>query len=468
MIFQQPLERIVNAYKVGNQGFLRRIANSINEVAYGIILGLAFVGGCNSKITYHSNPGKSITIIDVEPRGRIGSYATLTLGTNFVGKDLGSHGYRFNLLERNGIVYTCKAGHIDITHSRKVADWTAFLASKTFKNLMKNETRFSFKLKEPSLYFVELTYPENWRELPQKEHIAYDISVKIGQYLAYTTTTWHEILTWFGYKSTGIILEFPSAFSWEDSFSNNFGSYIGALALQDTEHTFDEAVTLALDQELKKLDIQTINIARQAAEKVRGNWFSGDFLFVNMKKRNLDIGIDDGYVTPTIIPTVCECEGAKPQPYPVPNLDFLSEYGFSVKLEIEPRVWESKKILGIVYSDGNGKRIQPKIHFAKIMDFIEKQATEFGYDVTIPFYSDIILVATHPDTKIHNTITGAISQNNLHPLKDLSGNVINLEDLITQPQQQSISQLPGNLDCHNTTHMSDIVLLAENWLKQSQ
>ncbi len=463
MIFQQSSERIVNTYGVGNQGFPRGIINHIKGVAYGIVIGLSLVGGCSNDILYY-NPGKGIILIDVKPRGRIASYAGPTSGTNFIGEDLGLHSYKFNSSERNGIVYTNKAGHIDIGHSRKVADWTAFLASKTFKNLMKNKTKFSFKLKEPSLYFVKLTYPENWEELPKKEHIAYDISIKLGQYLAYTAATWHEILTWVGYKSTGFLPEFSSAFSWEDSFSNLLGAYLAAKALQDNEHEYNEAMTIVLSQELEKLGIQSREVAKLASESIRGKWFSGNSLFVNIKKRNLDIGIDDGYVTPTIISNVCTFESARPQPYPVPNLDFLSEYGFSVKLEIEPRVWESKKILEIVYPYRNGKRIQPSIHFAAIMDFIQKQAKEFGYDTTIPFYSDVKLAASPLDTEICS-ITKA--QQDLIHLEKSNDNVINLEELV-QIQQRSISQPPGNLNCSNSLNLSDIALLAEDWLEQNQ
>ena len=325
---------------------------------------------------------------NIKPRTRRGSYASSTIGTDFLNaEDLGRHGYIFNPLEGNGIVYTCKAGHIDIAHLRKNADWTAFLAAKTFKQLMENKTKFSFKLKEPSRYFVKLTYPEGWKDLPQeeKEHIAHNISIKLGQYFAYTATTWHEILTWFGYKCTGLYSEYPSAFTWEDVFSNLLGTHISVLALRDTEHTFDEAMTLALDRELKKLDIQPGRTARRAAKKVRGLWFSGGFLlFVDMKKRNFDIGLDDGFITPCLVPSLRECKRAKAQPYPVPNLDFLSEYGFSVKLEIEPREWEKNKILRIAYPNRKGrrKRLEPVIHFAPIMAYIKEDAEKkYGPDV---------------------------------------------------------------------------------------
>ena len=326
------------------------------------------------------------------PRIRGGYYASSTVGTNFLDPEhLGAHGYRHSWSEKNGIVYTCKAGHIDISHLRKSADWTAFFIAKTFEHLKKNETEFSFKLKECSRYFVQLTYPEYWKYLLQKEkeHIAHDISIRLGQYFAYTAITWHEILTWFGFKAIGLYPEFPSAFSWEDTFSNLLGTHIAVLALQDVEHPYNEAVTLAIDRELEKLNVQPKHTAIRAAEKVRGLWFSGDFLFlVDIKRRNFDIGLDDGFVTPWIVPSLGECEGAEAQPYPVPNPDLLSEYGFSMKFEVEPREWEKDKILKITYQDRKErkKRLEPAIHLAPIMDYIKEDAVKkYGLDVGIPY-----------------------------------------------------------------------------------
>ena len=69
-------------------------------------------------------------------------------------------------------------------------------------------------------------------------------------------TTWHEMVTWFGYKSTGFITEEPSAFSWEDIYSNLIGIRIGAQAVEDKEHNYDTAVTLLIKKELENLQIQ--------------------------------------------------------------------------------------------------------------------------------------------------------------------------------------------------------------------
>lgn len=324
------------------------------------------------------------------PRARVACYASSTLGSTFIDpNDLGTHGYRHKSSEKNGIIYTRKAGHIDIAHLRKIIDWTAFLAAKSCDQLIDNKTEFSFKLQEPSLYFVQITYPKYWKDLSQaqKAQTAYDISVRLGQYFAYTASVWHEILTWFGYKGAGFYPEFQSAFSWEDMFSNVLGTHIAVLAIMDTKHSFDDAVTKAINWELKTLEAQPKNTAIHATETVRGKWFSGDLLFVTMKKRNFDIGLDDGFIKPWIVPFEGGYDEADDPVYPVPNLNFVFDCGFSVKLEIEPKEWERDQILKIVYPDDNQRkdRIQPDIDFASIMKYIKQDAVKrYGTDVGSP------------------------------------------------------------------------------------
>lgn len=412
------------------------------------------------------------------PRFRMGSYPSSTLGTTFLGPEhLGQHGYRYSQSERKGIVYTCEAGHIDIAHLRKCADWTAYLAAKTLKQLMNNETEFSFKLYEPSVYFVKLTYPENWQELPQKEkeQITHDIAIGLGAYFAYTATTWHEIITWFGYKCSGIYAEFPSAFTWEDGFSNLLGAYLGAQALRDTEHTFDEAMTSGIDQELKKLGIQPSRVSRRAAKKVRGRWFSGDLLFfINMKKRNFDTGLDDGFVTPSLIPALSECEGAEAQPYPVPNLDFLSEYGFSMKLEIEPRELEKDKILRVVYPDGKErkKRLEPVAHFVSIMDFIKKDAIKkYGHDVDLNSTTSQISFQFSSQEPVKKQLL----VNEVGPLEESLWSIegekssIDMGNYGGTPQADmslSIGDNAADLNNDNVVDMLDMLVLVDMWLEE--
>jgi len=352
--------------------------NHVNKAARYLIIGSAYIGAL-------SISGCGIT----GPRPRLGSYPTSTLGAAFVSTEkLGGHSYGYSPFERNGIAYTCKGGHIDIAHLRVGADNTKYIAEKLYKGLLKEQVEFSFGFPgDRSKHIVRISYPENWGQL-DKEPIAREVSLQLGQYVAFCATTWHEMLTWFGYHTVVVVPEFSSAFSWEDIYSNLLGTHIAVKALRDTEHKYSQAMTLALHQELKNLGGQSARVAKTAAQKVRDKWFKGN-LAVSVKKRNLDIGLDDGYITPMIVPGVCQ--EARPEPYPVPNPD-VSRYGFSMAYHILPREFEKGKILRIVYPDGKGKIIKPEVHFAPIMARIREVAVKkYGPEVAMAYDPDRII-----------------------------------------------------------------------------
>ena len=327
--------------------------------------------------------------VAAQPRVRFGCYPTSTLGTVYLNEDLGPHGYQYGYLEKNGVVYTCRAGHIDIIHLRIAADWTAYLIAKAYNNIMENDPYFSFGLAvDRSTNHVNISFPDSWREMPEEERaaIAHEVATAMGPYLAFTMTTWHEILTWFGFKCIGFATEFPSAFSWEDSFSNLLGTILATRALEDTTRPYDQALAAALDEEMQELEIQPARVARRVSQEVKGDWFTGSILFfVDIKKRNFDIGLDDGEVTPTMLACTDQCqENVQPVSYPIPTLDVLEKHGFSLDLQIEPHEWERDKILDVVYPDPEQKkrRVDPTMHFARIMDHVKKDAIRrYGQNV---------------------------------------------------------------------------------------
>jgi len=321
------------------------------------------------------------------PRPRMGSLPTPPPGPRFENPHkLGKHSYIFSPFEKNGIVYTCKAGHIDITHLRWNADHTRYLMKRVRKSLMKKSKGFSFVLSlEISKHIVRFTYPENWDELSteEKKKIADEISKEVGPYLAFNATLWHEILTWFGVHFAGIEPEFNSAFSWEDMYSNLLGTELAVKALEDTSRNYDTAMTLAINNELRVLGVQSKKTAIRASKKMRGKWFKGRVAVKTLKK-NLDAGLDDGFVTPILVPGICEY--ASPQPRPVPTAKILSKYGFSMKYEILPREWEKGKMLRVVYGNQKGRKKSKRVlvdeHFPIIIDYIKKQAVEkYGFDI---------------------------------------------------------------------------------------
>lgn len=316
------------------------------------------------------------------PRGRIACLPSPTMGTRYIdADDLGRHSYRFTLFgESNGIVYTCRGGHIDVTHLRKIADWTGYLAHHLRDLMMRNETGMTYKMWEPSRYHVTIDYPPGWEYLPPqtKDEIAREAAIDLAAYLAYIASVWHEILTWHGFKGAGIYPEYNSAFSWEDNYSNAMGSSIGALALRDADRAFDDAVTWHLDQQIRMLGGQTRQIAHEAGEAVRGLWFTGGFVVVTMVKRHLDVGLETGSITPWLVPGVADCPEEEPLPFPIPDLKAVERRGINVKIEIEPREWERGQILRKAYPDREDRRdrIDPTEHLAVIMEGIRAEVIE--------------------------------------------------------------------------------------------
>ena len=319
----------------------------------------------------------------VPPGYRPGSYASATRRVTFLGPaDLGPHSYRFDGAERSGIVYTCRGGHIDIAHVRKGIDWTGHLAAVVLDHIEAGRSTFQFKQIEPSLYHVHLTFPDDWNELDdgQRERIAREVACDLGAYLAWTGLTWHEILTWFGYRPRPWQSEFPSAFSWEDSYSNLLGTRVAAAALRDESRPFDEAVTDLLDGWLADLGAQPGETAEEITEAMRDRWFSSQGLFTVIHERNFDIGLDDGYVTPSLASAAAVCEGAEPWSLAVPTLDRPARHGFSVRVEIEPRVWEERRIVAVAFGENDEatERLDSAVHFSPLMDHIEQDAVARG------------------------------------------------------------------------------------------
>ncbi len=353
-----------------------------SSVGVVLVLMSLCVCGCRHRhvgnLAMGSNEMRMANLAKVKPRTRIGSFASSTLATKFRKPEkLGRHSYRPSAFEKNGILYTCRGGHIDMAHLRNVSDWTAHLAAVTYNEMINDANDFTFTLTEDTTCYVNLRYPNGWDNLSDesKDTIVYDVSTGLGQYFAYQTSTLHEILTWFGYKMTGFYSEFGSAFSWEDTYSNLLGSHIGYNAMYDRERCYNKAVTFQLQEELKKLKVQSRETAKLASDLVRGDWYSGEQPIVIMKGRNFDTGLDDGFVTPWIVPGIRECQYSNAEPYPVPNLDFLKHYGIEARFEIELKVWEKTKILKIIYPNGEKKkRFEPASQLAVIMDYIIKQA----------------------------------------------------------------------------------------------
>ena len=151
-------------------------------------------------------------------------------------EDLGSHNYDGGLFdENNALIYTAAAGYIDMGHLRESADRARYIFEVCYANILAQNTDFSYKVIEPAEYHVHIDYPANWNSLDvyQKQRISREIAIDLGQNFAQKSTIWHEIVTWYGYASTGLISEKASSFSWEDGYSDLLGTKIAAMVLKE-------------------------------------------------------------------------------------------------------------------------------------------------------------------------------------------------------------------------------------------
>jgi hypothetical protein len=325
------------------------------------------------------------------PRLRISDFFGNPWGMRFADpNDLGRHCLDACRDEKLGLVYTCRAGFIDIGHLREAADRTQYLTQITYKNLMQSTTSYSYRVVEPSRYSITLGYPNHWKDLsrPEREATAREISIQLGQYLAHTSLIWHEILTWYGFSSGGLFPENISAFSLEDPYSDVLGTHLEVKVLSDPrcfyeETAYEEAMATLIKETLKELDAQPPETTERAAERIKGDWYEGGYyFFVEMKKRNLDVGLDDRAVTPWRVPGICP--ETAPQDSPAPGFGFLDEYGFKIKVRLKSVEFQKGKIYaaaGLKRSD----RITPYIHFPIIIESIRKEAKQLeGNNVDTP------------------------------------------------------------------------------------
>lgn len=326
-----------------------------------IFSALTALGGCNT---------------GNRPRSRMGSFFGSPGGMSFPNPEkLGPHRFKFSMNEKIGMVYTCRAGFIDLGHLREAADRTAYLTSVTYDNLMQENNEFNYKIIEPSRYWVKIKYPQYWQQISadEKQSIAKQVSIKFGQYCAHRSMIWHEIVTWYGFSSVGIFPENISSFSWEDTYSDNLGTWLATKALQHERDKFDETMTMLIDKTLTDLDVQSPKVAKQAVKEIAGQWYTGAmYFFVTMKKQNFDVGFDDGMITPFLVPGICP--NATPKAYPISNLQAVANLGFEIELEIEPLVMQGPRINKSI--DSKNDRLTPDEHFPQIIEQIKANLDE--------------------------------------------------------------------------------------------
>lgn len=224
----------------------------------------------------------------------------LPLGVN----DLGHHTYIAPGVDGDwgdeasrGTLYCAEAGFIDIAHTRNAIDLTRFVFENVSRCFYNGEIELTMVAAEPDVYLITLNPPEEWANVEQRSDLTSqtykdmrEASIQIAGRMAYLMTTWHEVITSFGYKGLGIITEKPSAFSYDDAVSHRVGveAAMWALRFELNLENFDDNVTATLHDTLIELGVLPAEEVVKRAEQAEGTFWQGDEPYL----RVVDLGMD--------------------------------------------------------------------------------------------------------------------------------------------------------------------------------
>lgn len=202
--------------------------------------------------------------------------------------------------ERNGLVYTCRGGFIDIAHVRDYADLTIFLAAQVHRGLRDGAT-VQLRAKGGARRIVIHPVPAATIDAVGARGLA----IATGQWLAVRLAIWHEIATWYGWSAFALFPETASAFSPEDVYSDIVGTRIagGIMAAQgaDTDTLYEANMNVWMERVLAQLGGQPAAVGRAAMFAVDGQWWDSSRRLPDKQltvRRNLDIG---PFVSPWLV-----------------------------------------------------------------------------------------------------------------------------------------------------------------------
>jgi hypothetical protein len=270
---------------------------------------------------------------------------------------------------KRGILYTKRAGFIDLAHVFN----TAVLENDATSSI---ETELSqrhrvIQLLEFDDSRVTLTMEGATLDSPQDVQSA---ARAAGACVIYDLMTWHEIITWFGYKSTYVWSEKPSAFTYEDTVSNLVGvDVFEAIPGDATQQKLATSLRGVLDH-LGLVDRQA---ASRAVRSVKGTWWK-PMLYT---RRMLEIGQNGAAIRPWLVPGTRD--DLHDERGPVAFIDPCSKMPGSYSLRIVPSYWTIHRIRRS--APATPRVIDTARDFDTLVDVIRREVkSQLGADATSP------------------------------------------------------------------------------------
>ena len=201
---------------------------------------------------------------------------------------LGTHSYRKLSVEteQTGLIYTCRGGIVDIAHIRDYADTTAYLYER-IRIVLGSGVLLPIPDEGGKRWILLRTFEE---KLSPEEHD--ELALLLAERISFMMSVWHEIVTWYDYRSMEFFSERASAFSPEDLYSNLLGAKIGAEALRQGGN-YDEQVTRILDEHVHALVPLPNKHTKETLNVVDGIWWDSSKKIPDMRlivRRNMEVG----------------------------------------------------------------------------------------------------------------------------------------------------------------------------------
>lgn len=292
--------------------------------------------------------------------------------------DLGVHAYVApgvegdrSLETSRGVLFCADAGFLDIAHVRNAVDLTRFCFDHVTAGFYHGTYELELVGAEPDLYRITLTPPDVWRDLnedtPQQTlDEVREASIQIAGRLAYLMTTWHEVITAYGYKGMGFVTEKPSAFSYDDAVSHRVGVEAAMQALRHDANlaNFDRTVTATLHDSLLDLGVQPAELVEYWADRAEGAYWEGS----EPKLRIIDLGMDDQPLVARVVD-----ERLTPRRWKWSADDAVAGHrvGDLFDVQIELNIDEADKIYGALGTEA--RPIEPRHDFPALLDALRKE-----------------------------------------------------------------------------------------------
>lgn len=328
----------------------------------------AMLGGCTS--------------MEALPHSRLGAIpfpGPFTLYVSSGVDDLGEHYYSswsarpFSVQEgARGIMYTCRAGFVDLAHVRLTADWTRYIWEQTHTLAAAGGGSHTFDF-ENARYTLEITLPSWWSGLTETERKAMlrDASLITGQRVACEIMAWHEIATWYGWTTVPLVSEEGSAFTWDDAASHVVGSIVGARVLATGDAEYDRRTGEAMRVLLEELGAVSTDKVDDAAEALNGLWWKDGVAI----RRDLETGLNGEAKYPWLVPNFEPCVGCTPAILRIPTLARVRGRNLDgfYRLQIEPSSSVQRRIEAATGLKGE---IEPARDYPVILGAIRKEMAQ--------------------------------------------------------------------------------------------